>query len=188
MAIVIEAYEDWGPAVNGAGTNRTLITNCNLSTKSDPAQNYYLWDIPRPVTGSVTASYKRYISFKISGTYTAIKNLKIKIPAAQSAGNWEVAYALTNTYSEPAGVTNEFGKLSGLLDTSLNILAEPVVLYPTLSSSGPNVAGSRAALGPNLTLWTQYLVLQFRAYPSVYTDVGNFGAEEIELLLDELET
>lgn len=188
MAITIEAWEDWGPLLNGRGTYSTQVTNCNLSSLSDPNQNYYLNDIPRPVTSAVNCSVTRHISFKVSGTYTAIKNLRIEIPAARLVGNWEVAYKLTNTYAAAGTLTNEFGRTGGILDNSLNILSTPVIIYPTLSSTGPSTAGSRGALGPNLTLWTQYLVLQFRAYPGVWTDVGNFGAEEIKVRLDELET
>ena len=61
-------------------------------------------------------------------------------------------------------------------------------LFPNLSAIGPEQATARPlTIGPNLTVWTQYLVLQFMANPSTYDDIGNEGTETIQLILDELE-
>lgn len=197
MAIIIEAYEDWGPAVAGPtagttkGTNRTKITNANLKTISDPAQNYYLNDVPRPIDDLLNingiCSFTRWISFKISGSYTHFKNLKITIPAGFAADNWRVNYALRSTYSAPTGVTNEFNKTSGAFDGTLTSITSEIVLYPNLSKVGPEDANSFVDLATVSEFWTQYLVLQFVGHPSTYDDADNFGTESITVTVEELE-
>ena len=195
MAITIEAYEDWG-AVTGSpvrGTNRTLTTNANLKTISDPTQHYYLNDVTRPSPSAplseiATYSYKRYISFKVGGTYSRIKNSRIIIPQGFSSNNWKVSYKLANVYEQPTGSITSLNRYSGDYDGTLIPLTEGVTLFPFLSSSGPEYAETREiTYGPNTTLWTQYLVLQFTAHESTYSDADNEGTEHIEFILDEME-
>lgn len=196
MTITIEAYEDWGAATGtpAKGTNRTKITNANLKTIADPSSHYYLNDITRPVPPTInsdelaTFSYKRFISFKISGTYSRIKNSRIVIPQGFVQDNWRVSYKLTNAYEMPTGTVTSLNRYSGEYDGSLIALTEGVTLFPNLSAIGPEQATLRPlTAGPNTTLWTQYLVLQFMANSSAYDDVGNEGTETIQLILDELE-
>ena len=200
MPLVIEAYEDWGapvvvagPPSTTAGTTRTKITNANLKTFVNPAQHYYLNDVPRPVAGITGSeqhicSFTRWISFKITGTFVKIKNVRIEIPSGFASDNWRVNYGLRSTYVQPAGITNQFSKSSGAYDGTLNSLTESVTLYPLLSTVGPEAASSIPDWhGPNATVWTQYLVLQFMAHPSTFSDVDNFGTDTITLVVDELE-
>lgn len=194
MTITIEAYEDWGAATGSPakGTNRTEVTNFNLKAISDPAQNYYLNDIQRP-SGALfgsngICSFTRYFSFKIYGTYNRFKNARIVIPSGFVPNNWRVMYGLTNTYTQPSGLTNEFGRTMGAFDGSLITLTEDTTLFPMMSATGPEAATTRStSYGPNQTIWTQYLVLQFMCHSSDFDDVDNEGTGTIKLILDELE-
>lgn len=201
MAVSIEAYEDWGPAVNVSGnisgTYRTKVTNLNLKTISDPAQNYFLNDLVRPVksTGDFYyTTFTRYISFKIFGTYQLVKNIKIDIPSGYDATsdanniNWRVMYGLRKNYVQPTGYTNILGRSVGNYDGTLNTLKSAVTLYPFLSTTGPEYAVDRnTTYGPNTTIWTQYLVLQFMVHAGSALDVDNFGVGNITVTVEELE-
>lgn len=196
MTISIEVYEDWGTAIGtpAKGTNRTKVTNANLKSIMDPAQHYYLNDITRPPevtlnsTEIASCSFTRYLSFKISGTYSRIKNTRIIIPKGFASDNWRVSYRLTNSYEMPTGTTNSLNRYVGNYDGRLMPLTEDVTLFPNLSVVGPEQSTTRPlTVGPNTTVWTQYLVLQFMAHASTYDDIGNEGTETIQLILDELE-
>ena len=192
MPMLIEAYEDWGPATGSParGTNRTLITNCNLKSISDPEQNYFLYDVNRPkpgwLTGLHTVSVTRYISFKVSGTYNTSANARIIIPKGFASDNWRVMYKLTNTYVQPATTTNDFGNTQGVLDGSMQTLTDDVMLF-TRRGSSPETATSTSTWTSNGTFFTPYLVLQFMCHQSDFDDVDNFGTEEIKFLIDERE-
>jgi hypothetical protein len=194
MTITIEAYEDWGPAIGSPvkGTTRTEVTNFNLKAISAPAQNYYLNDIQRPNANLFGShgycSFKRYFSFKIYGTYNRVKNSRIIIPSGFVSNNWRVMYKMTNLYEQPTGTANEFGRVMGDFDGSLLTLTEETTIFPLLSTVGPEAATSRAiSYGPNQTLWTQYLVMQFMCHSSDFDDVDNEGTGTVKLILDELE-
>ena len=192
MPMLIEAYEDWGPATGtpARGTNRTLITNCNLKSISDPEQNYFLYDVNRPkpgwLTGLGTVSVTRFISFKVSGTYRPSNNARIVIPKGFAPDNWRVMYKLTNSYVQPATSNNDFGNTQGVWDSSLITLTDDVTLFPKRGTS-PETASSFANFSANQTYFTQYLVLQFMCHQSEFDDVDNFGTEQIKFLIDEWE-
>jgi hypothetical protein len=194
MAITIEAFEDWGAATGtpAKGTTRTKITNANLKSYSDPAQHYYLNDVIRPLGKELNdnismCSYVRYIAFKISGTYAALKNVKITIPAAMVQDDWRVMAGITNVYTAPSGYTNEFDKFAGSFDGSLNTVDQELILYPRLSTTGPEAASTRPIqVVGGQTFWTEWVKLQFMCHPSDFANVESFGAETIKLTLDEL--
>jgi hypothetical protein len=97
-------------------------------------------------------------------------------------------YRMTSTYVEPVGAINEFGRMAGVFDGACMTLTEETTLYPFFSTDGPWSATTRpVSIGPNQTVWTNWLVLQFMAHPSDFDDVDNFGTGDIKLLLDEME-
>ena len=195
MSLTITCYEDWGPATGSPakGTTRTQVTNCNLKTYSDPAQNYYLNDVKRPLGGLAsqckTCSFTRYFSWQISGSFSRLKNVRIVIPSGFEQDNWRVMYGLKSTYVAPASSTDDFGNTCGAFDGTLNTLTGPITLYPLLSTTGPEAATSRSIVNSSssTTIYTQWLALQFMAHPSSFSDVDNFGTDTIQLLVDEME-
>lgn len=195
MSITIEAFEDWGAATGSPakGTTRTQITNANLLAYSDPAQNYYLNDVPRPIGVTMAddiqiCSFKRYISFKIHGTYVSFKNLKITLPGPSTIGNWRVMGKMTNSYAQPTGTLNTtFNRVLGDYDGTLDTIIGSTVLYPRFSTTGPEAATDRPILAAaNTTYWTEWLCLQYMGHPSTFDDVGNFGLDTITVSLQEL--
>lgn len=191
MTVLVQAYEDWGVATGtpAHGTNRTLITNANLKTFSDPDQHYFLNDVRRPKLqfGDLLygASVKRHIYFKLSGTFNKVKNIRIVIPAV-TAESFALMYGLTSTYVQPAVTLDSFGKSSGVYAGDLIPLTQEITLYPRLSSTGPESASSRPSSSAG-TVYTEYLVLQSLAYTAAFDAIDNYGCDSIEIMFDELE-
>ena len=95
---------------------------------------------------------------------------------------------MTSQYAEPQSGTDQFNRLSGVFNGTLNTLVSDVVLFPNLSVYGPQYAESRpVSVGPTVSVYTNYLVLQFIAHESTFADVDNEGAGEITFSFDELE-
>lgn len=194
MSVEIKCFEAHGLATGGVPEILTEVTNMNLKVSADPAQHYYLNDLQRP-SGKMDGphmnfTFRRAFTFRITGSYTRIKNLKIVIPQAFSQDNWRVSYALRTSYAPPSSVPNEFAITSGNIDGSLIAVTGAMVLYPLLHQ-GANLNSpvwTRDIWYNNSApVWTQYLVLQGSASASTYDDVGNIGAEKITLELDEME-
>ena len=196
MSITIEAYEDWGVAVGSPakGTTRTQVTNANLYSYHDPAQNYYLNDVPRPIGESLSddiqiCSFKRFICFKVYGTYASFKNAKIVFSAPSTVGTWRIHGKLTNQYVQPTGTYNStFGRTLGDYDGTLPTILGSQVLYPRMSTTGPEAATDRfIRASANTTYWTEWLCLQYMGHPSGWSDVDNFGLDTVQLVLQETE-
>ena len=193
MTILIEAFEAHGAAVSGHAQYLTKVTNCNLKTGTVPEQHYFQYDIQRP-TGTIGLeqinwSYPRYFTFKVTGDYNRIKNLRIELPDGTEE-DYLVRYALRETYVQPGGTVNEFGKVNGQMDGSLIPTTGETVLFPK-TYQGANLAAPTWSRPVNWLdgdpVWTQYLVLQFGAKPSTYDNVGNFGLELVKVYADEIE-
>lgn len=167
MSANIDLYEDTGPVLSGRGTTVTLLDSWDLKKSADPTVVYYPTNagvgapLIRPVAqaGAQVLSYKKYLSFKIDGTYKRLKNIRIQLSA--TAGNTNKAqlfYKLTSTYAEPDDAFDG----SMLLWSPETDIINPT-LFPMLSTTSPQTATSRAtSYGPNQTLYTQFLVVQMR--------------------------
>lgn len=176
----------------GVPTSVTKVTNCNLKTALDPAQHYFQYDLQRP-TGALYGSvgdctYVRTFSFKITGTFERIKN--IRIVASGEVGTTRVNYGLRETYVQPSGSSNEFGRTTGAYDGSLIPITGDLELHPLVhrgSSLSAPVWERELSYDDSVPTWTQYLLLQCMAHPSDFDDVENLGLETITLLVDEME-
>lgn len=194
MAIAVTAYEYYGLPTGDSTTvcaSRTPIADVSLKGITDPLQLYYPYDIQRPpeITANnvIAQSMKRYIAFRITGSYSKLKNVKIvlKKPSLyQKSGgvyspitdNSVLQYNLTNEYVQPESESNVFGVQNGKYDGTLNIVTADITLFPRLSSVSPVLATSRQAEYLNSpSYWTEFLVLQGQVYPGACDNVGTFG-------------
>lgn len=188
MAVNIDLYEDTGALTSGRGATVTLIDNWNLKASADPNYLYFptaettCAPLVRPLLpGQETLSFKKYLSFKIDGTYTRIKNLRIvaSIESSGEADKPRLFYKFTNTYAPPDDAFD--GDMNCL---SLDGVVQVPQLFPFFSTSNPQSATTRAvAYGPNQTLYTNWLVLQMRI-PAGCT-VGNSATFNLALTCDE---
>lgn len=193
MSITVSLYEDSGPTVDGHGTTRILVDNIGWKSSSSDETNEYAYNpIIRP-EGVVpyTYSYKKYNYLEFHGTYVAGSRVRIKIsgnitgaPPDDAAGTNKIRlfYKLTNTYEQP----------SNAFDGSLIYLppGETKILYPTLSTTGPEVVGTYPQyLTADTTYYSQYLVTQLFVENDngSMTSFGNIGELNIECYLDEYE-
>ena len=178
--ITFEIFEETGPVVSGRGSV-TQVTNVNWKRVGDTSNAYYYYPLRRPTSGrDQTLSFKKYIFFKVSGSYSYIKNLKIfitPIDAAQ-ASNYQLFYKFSNVYEEP---TDSF---DGKMIFSGN---QSIVWTPNTSEVSPLQATSRAACVNNKTFYTGYLVTQMRVNQAASSDVGNTAGFEFRLSLHEFE-
>ena len=170
MSANIDLYEDRGAPLAGRGTTVALLSEWNLKASADPAYVYYPTaettsaPLIRPfnTAGAQTYSFKRYLSFKIDGTYTRLKNIRIKLSidgASQSDGA-QLFYKMTSTYAAP---DNAFDGDMMLLSTADGTGLLTTEIWPMLSTTGPQNATSRQVVyGPNETLYTNWLVVQMR--------------------------
>ena len=162
------------------------VTDMMLYAAHAPGDDYFKYPVRRPVSTGISCSYSRYFTFKITGEYSAIKGIRINLPKAYEQGDWSVAYKLTNEFVAPAGTTDEFGRIAGAFDGSLTLVDTAMTVFPRLSTSSPQSATGRERSYTNsATVWTEFLVLQFRCHPG--TAVDNFGLESVKLLLEEME-
>jgi hypothetical protein len=166
MAANIDLYEDSGALLSGRGTTVALCTEWNLKASSNPAYVYYPTNetsnapLIRPfnTAGGQTLSYKRYLSFKIDGTYSKIKNPRIYLDlAGPQTDNAQLFYKLTNSYSVP----------DATFDGDMTLLATDTVvqlpeIWPMLGSSPASASSRSISYGPNATLWTPFIVVQAR--------------------------
>jgi len=204
MGIAIAAYEDWGAATGtpAKGTNRVAVADLNLKTARDPLIHYWFQDLQRPVFDVAEAypihsvTFTRHISFKLFGTYDRMKNVKITLRKPEvenllkttglSLANF--TYKLTNVYQDTPTENNIFGRVNGVYDGTMNALLDEEVLWPRLSTVGPEAATSRPiSIGPNLDVWTEYLVLQAIAFPIDYENAQDDSAYK-ELLGNLMQT
>ena len=185
MTITLQCYEETGPAVSGRGTTLTEITNFNWKRSGDVTHAYYFYPLRRPfVPSHQTLSFKKYIFFKISGTYTNLKNMQLtcSIKEAAQADKTKLYYKWTNVYVAP---DDEYdGNMIYLGDENGCALS----WWPLISSSGPDTATSRSmCYGPNTTLYTGYFVTQMRVNKSDWNDIGNTAQLKFALTLHEFE-
>lgn len=186
MGIAIAAYEDWGAPTGSPakGTNRVAIGDLNLKVARDPLIHYWFQDLQRPVNDipagfpAHAVTFTRHISFNLFGTYSRMKNVKIILKRGvldnllkQNAAisNAFFSYKLTNIYQDTPLANNVFGRQNGVYDGTLKPITDNEVLWPRLSTIGPEAATTRPiSMGPNASVWTEYLVLQTVAFPIEY--------------------
>lgn len=194
MSVSIACFEAHGIATGGVPELLTQVTNCNLKVSADPAQHYYLNDLQRP-TGALgkpqaNFTFTRYFTFRVTGSFTRVKNIRIRLNRGYSANDWRISYGLRTSYSPPGTNPNEFAVTSGRIDGTLQTLTEPTIIYPMLhqgaSLSSP-VWTRDIWYNNSAPIWTQYLVLQGAAHGGAFDDVSNIGCESIFLELDEME-
>lgn len=182
MSINIQVFEETGAPVNGRGTV-TEIDNFNWKNTADVSQPYFSYPLRRPLKSQdQTNSFKRYIFFKISGTYSCIKNIKIiaELGAGKQANKTQLFYKFSNVYAEP---TADF---DGDMINADN-LSKPIVWHPNLGDS-PILATSRPiVVGPDATVYSEYLVSQIRVNKSEWNDVGNTDEFKFKISLQEFE-
>lgn len=177
MSFTFNIYNESGTAVSGHGTVVETL-DFNMLKSGDRSLLYYPHDaaanapLVRPTAlGDLNLSYKVYTYFKISGTYTKIKNLKLKIQVSNAAQATKAMlyYKLTNTYATPDASFD--GSMLPVYDGAAFTNGDSeLVLTPNWSTSGPSSATSRQlTYGPNQTLYSQYLVTQLYAANSAAT-------------------
>lgn len=144
---------------------------------------YYLYPLRRPIQAKDQVwSYQRFVFFKVSGTYSAVKNFKVKmtIDEAKQATKTQFFYKWTNTFVTP---TNAYD--GGMTFFDLDKL--PVTWYPPLGAS-PETAFTRETIyGPDATFYTPYLVTQIRVNEADWEDVGNTDTLQFKASLNEFE-
>lgn len=196
MPVAITAYEFYGVPTGNSTTvcaSRTPISDMSLKAIVDPTAVYYSHDIQRSLFEYntpwpwVTNPRARYISFRITGDYNKIKNLKITLTKPslyQKIGGEFTAvtddtvltYKLTNVYENPPATQNIWGIDAGTFDGNMNVVTAETVLRPKISAVSPVLATSRQTEYVNSeSYWTEFLVLQANVYPGEYNKVGNFG-------------
>lgn len=195
MAPVLQFFQDTGVLTSGRGAVTTEVDNWNMKDSNGLTVLYYPHDaaisapLIRPTAaGDLKLSYKIYTFFKISGTYTKIKNLKFKlsIDDATQAGKYSLFYKLTNVYQTPDNAWDG-QMLPAYTDPEWSNGSSDLTLWPSWSTSGPDTATSRALFyGPDQTLYSQYLVTQLYIRDSVdRADIGNTA--EFKLRMEFIE-
>lgn len=188
MSVNIDLYEDTGAVSSGRGSTVTLVDGWNLKYSAVTSVAYYPTatetDAPlvRPTSaGEEFLSFKKYLSFKIDGTYTRIKNLRIvpSIETEAQADKVRLFYKFTNTYAVPDATYD-----GDMMPLSIDGVLQRYVLHPNFSTSNPQSATTRqVAYGPNQVLYTNFLVVQMRI-PKECT-VGNSATFKLTLTCDE---
>jgi hypothetical protein len=102
----------------------------------------------------------------------------VPLDGKADADKTQLFYKFTNTYTEPDA---NYGGQMMFAD------GDSITWFPTLSSTDPLSANSRAACYNNQTIYTGYLVTQLRVNQADYKDVGNSAAFQIQLSLNEFE-
>lgn len=188
MAVNIDMFEDTGVLTSGRGATVSLISDWNLKASADPAFVYYPTQetssapLARPLfPGQEVLSFKKYISFRINGTYTRIKNLRIalSIEGAAQANKTRLFYKFTNTYAPPDNAYD-----GGMMCAAIDSVVQNPQLIPFWSTSNPQSATSRAvSYGPNQTLFSNWICVQLRT--PFESTVGN--SPEFRLALNVTE-
>lgn len=188
MSVSIDLYEDSGAVSSGRGSTIALIEHWNLKSSADPAVVYFptaetlAAPLQRPtIPGQETLSYKKYLSFKLFGTYNKVKNLKISLTANSptQADKPRLFYKFSNTYQVP---DNSYD--GEMICASADGVIQVPTLYPMFSTTSPANATTRQVVyGPDQTLYTNFLVLQLRI-PS-NCSAGNTAEFLLTLSCDE---
>ena len=175
-----QVFEETGPVVSSRGTTLTEITNFNWKRTADVTFPYYQYPLKRPeAVYDQTLSYKKYVFFKITGTFTYIKNilLEMSVVIDDQAHKTDLFYKWSNTYAVPEMT----------YDGSM-IMSSGEIWRPALSATGPHVAGTweKSRTGA-LTLYTPYLITQLRVNNSTWNDAGNSKKFLFNFHFDEFE-
>lgn len=187
MSANIDLYEDLGAPLAGRGTTVLLLNSWDLKASADPAFAYYPTaetssaPLIRPfnLPGAQTLSFKKYLSFKIDGTYSRLKNIRMRLSIGEEAqsNGAQLFYKMTNTYAAP---DNAYDGNMMLLSTANGQGLLTTEIWPFLSTVGPQSATSRqVTYGPNQTLYTNWLVVQMRVNNNAA--VGNSAEFELKL-------
>ena len=187
MSANIDLYEDLGAPLAGRGTTVLLLNSWDLKASADPAYVYYPTGettsapLIRPFNtpGAQTLSFKKYLSFKIDGTYSRLKNIRIKLSIGEDSqsNGAQLFYKMTSTYAAPDA--NYDGGMM-LLSTPDGAGLLTTEIWPFLSTTGPQNATSRNVVyGPNQTLYTNWLVVQMRVNNNAV--VGNSAEFNLKL-------
>lgn len=196
MALSVTAYHYYNNATGDPITisaNSVAIADLPLKSRHDPNTLYWALDLQRPVFDNnavpfVGNSLQSYIAFRITGNYDKIKNIKITIEKPslyQKTGGEYVAvaddtvlmYKMTNQYVRAQAQQNAFNSFrNGKYDGEMQVITEPVTIYPRISAVSPALANSRQTEYVNSpSYWTEFIVLQTMIYPGAFDQVGNFG-------------
>lgn len=187
MSANIDLYEDLGAPLAGRGSTVLLLDSWDLKASADPAYVYYPTGetssapLVRPfkLPGAQTLSYKKYLSFKIDGTYSRLKNIRMKLSIGEDAqsNGAQLFYKMTSTYAAPSNAYDGDMMLLSTADGSGLLTTE---IWPFLSTVGPHAATSRQVVyGPNQTLYTNWLVVQMRVNNEA--TVGNSAEFQLKL-------
>jgi hypothetical protein len=180
MAVTIEMMEDTGAVLSGHGTTRSLVTNLNWKNSGvQLSYNYHLYPLRRPEEPEIlTCSFTKYFYFKLSGTYTTLKNPRIHI-SGEPTMNTKLFYKMSNTYAEPStDYDGDMMPVNGAME-----------LIPNMNITGPENAPSSHLLKMenNTTYYTPYFVTQLRVKPGLWDNVGNTAKINVKLTFDEFE-
>ena len=164
------------------------LGNWNLKLSPNPLLPYYPtqdstgYAIPRPAkAGDLVLSYKKYLYFKVSGTYAAkLKDVRIelKVDAATQAQKSLLFYKQTNVYAQPDTAFD--GKMIYTSNASPSLM-----IHPRLGSAPTSAFARGIVYGPNETFYTNYIVLQMAAQQSTWNDVGNTAEFQLRLSFKE---
>ena len=203
MSLNIQVFEEYGPVVNGRGSV-VEAANFNWKNTADINGEYYFYPLRRPLLDrDQTLSYKRYFFFKISGTYTYLKDVKINVDigdnARQASGTIKEGkynkgdpdirnqwfYKFTNQYQEPDNLYDGDMRFSFNANSSLQYKID---WFPNLSTVSPVAATSRPiVLTGNNDYYTQYFVTQMRVLEAEWDNVGNTDEYKFTISLKEFE-
>ena len=193
MSFVLQIYNEAGAVTLGRGSVIAETLDFNMKKSADPAVLYYPHDaasnapIIRPtLAGELNLSYKVYTFFKLSGTYSKIKNLKIRLSVgdASEASKGMLFYKLTSTYTAPDDAFDG-SMLPGWTGSAWSSGESSLILRPFWSNTSPITATTRqVSYGPNETLYSQYLVTQLYVAPGPNT--GNTAEFKARLEFDEI--
>ena len=177
MPSTIEIWEDTGAVVSLHGTTRGQVTNCNWKNSSTLTTAYYMYPLRRPEDDTGwTHSYTKYLYFKISGTFSKIKNLKISLDAVPGL-NTQLYGRMSHQYAVPSTGT----------DGKLILINAAATFYPLVGTTGPETATTFPVELTTGTYYTQYLITQLRVINSTATDVGNTADLKITFTYNEYE-
>lgn len=160
-------YRDEGPIVSGRGTPLEVMdfnskNSASYTVAYFPTNETSSAPLVRPtLAGSQTLSYKVLTFFKLSGSYSWIKNVRFRVSmvSAPEASDAQLFFKLTNVYEEPSNAFD--GDMLLLADKNGVVYSDPI--YPMLSTSGPHLATSRQVAYNNVSpLYTNYFVTQLR--------------------------
>lgn len=169
MTTTVELYD----SVNGTAT---LVNNVNFRNSSNPAHEYYLYPVRRPVSDHVDLSYSytKVVFFKFSST-GPIKNYYINIDLAESGvSDTQLFYRFDNNDSVSAGADHNMTYIKD----------RKIKLFPFVSSTSPSLATTRIpVLTANINYYTGYLKLQTRAMFKE-NNTGNGDSIKLQFLFD----